>query len=56
MDERHAQRILAQALLENRAAEFMECLFEGGSATIDGRTGRLVLVNGVMLQGLASDL
>jgi hypothetical protein len=41
-----AERILRQALDEHRAAELLVCLFDGGSCTVDARSGRLVLVSG----------
>lgn len=51
MSEELARRILQAAIDEGRCAEFAECLFDGGSATVDATTGKLVLVSG---DGLAS--
>lgn len=47
-----ARRILEQAMTEERCSEFLHCLWDGGSATVDLTTGRLVLVSGVALEGL----
>lgn len=38
-----ARRILTQALREERSADLLRCLWEGGSATVDAKTGLLVL-------------
>jgi len=45
ISEALAQRIFAQAIHEDRAAELLECLFDGGSATVDAITGKLVLIS-----------
>lgn len=45
-----ARAILQQAITEGRAAEFIECLFDGGSATVDAKTGKLVLASADMLK------
>ena len=39
-----ASRILIAAMRENRAAELLDCLFNGGSATVD-RQGKLTLAS-----------
>jgi hypothetical protein len=49
-----AQRILAQAIAEDRASEFLHCLFDGGSCTVDAVTGTLVLINGEQVKQLSS--
>lgn len=55
MNEDVARRILEQAITEQRCAELLSCLFEGGSATIDAGSGRLVLVAGDQLSALLGD-
>lgn len=52
LDEPLAAEILDAAIIERRAAELIDCLFEGGTATVDDLTGRLVLVDGAMVKGL----
>jgi len=54
MNEAMARRILLAAIDENRCAELMDCLFDGGSATVDARTGKLVLISGGALRRLAA--
>lgn len=44
MSEEMARRILEAAIREGRCAEFMDCLFDGGSATVDAR-GLLACIN-----------
>lgn len=48
--EAMATRILEAALRERRAAELLECLFEGGSATVNAVTGKLVLASAAQLR------
>lgn len=52
MPEVAAKRILAQAIAEDRAAEFLEAMWDGGSATVDQTTGKLVIITGDQLMGL----
>ena len=54
LPESLARAILQAALNEDRAAELLECLFEGGSATVD-RSGKLILASGSQLAGLMDD-
>ena len=50
LPEDFAARILAAAVSEGRASELLECLFDGGSATLTD--GRLVLATAEQLAGL----
>ena len=47
--ESFARRILELAIAEGRAAEMLDCLFDGGSVTVDASSGRLCLMNAVQL-------
>jgi len=47
--ESFARRILELAIAEGRAAEMLECLFDGGSVTVDANSGRLCLMNTAQL-------
>ena len=47
-----AKMILVTAIQEERCGELLDCLFEGGSATVDSK-GKLVLVDGSALAGLS---
>lgn len=47
-----ARRILGAAIAEDRCAELLNCLFDGGSATVDAATGNLVLVTADQLAAL----
>lgn len=55
MNNAVARRILSQAISEDRCGEFMDCLFDGGSATVDATTGRLVLVSASVLSAMAGE-
>jgi hypothetical protein len=55
MPESFARIILETAIKENKAAALLECLFEGGSATVDAVTRKLVLISPGMLQALCQD-
>lgn len=44
-----SQAILKAAIEENKASELIECLFDGGSVTIDGETGKLILISSEQL-------
>lgn len=48
-----ARRMFQAALNEHRAGELLQCLFEGGSATVDA-SERLVLASGDMLNQMAN--
>lgn len=43
VSEAFAARLFLTAISEGRAGELLECLFEGGSATLQGGSGALVL-------------
>jgi hypothetical protein len=53
IDEQLARAILAAAIVEGRSGELLDCLFEGGSATID-RDGKLCLASAANLRGMWS--
>lgn len=44
-----ATAIFTVALRDKQAGELLQCLFEGGSATVDNVTGKLVMINGDQL-------
>ncbi len=48
-----ARAIYRRAIYEDRCGELFECLLSEGSATIDGKTGQLVLLSGDQVGGLA---
>lgn len=48
--ETMSRAVLTQALKENRAGELMECLLEGGSATVDPIARQLILYPGQLLR------
>lgn len=50
--EQFAAQIFQKAIADGRAAELLECLFDGGSVTIDSQTGDLVMVTVSMLAQL----
>lgn len=50
--EDFARSLLQQAIREGRAAELLTTLFEGGSATLDAMSGRLVLASPSILEQL----
>ena len=43
--------VFLRAIAEDRCGELLDCLFDGGSASIDARTGELVLVADFDLEG-----
>lgn len=49
LSEGVARRIVEAALAETRCAELLICLMDGGSATVDHGTGRLVTVSADLL-------
>jgi hypothetical protein len=53
LPESWCRQIVVAALSEERCAELLECLIEGGSCTLDAATKRLVLVSGKQLQQLS---
>lgn len=55
ISEAFARRIFRQAIIEGRAAELLDCLFDGGSVTVDPVTGKLVLATEDMLKQMGSD-
>lgn len=44
--------ICLAAIQENRCAELIDCLFDGGTCTVDPYTKKLVLISGEQLKGL----
>lgn len=40
-----ARGLFGAAKREDREGELLQCLFDGGSATIDAKTGKLVMAN-----------
>ncbi len=52
ISEMLAKAILRAALNEGRSVELLECLFNGGSATIDATSGDLVLADADIIQQL----
>lgn len=48
-----ARAILAAAIVEGRCGELLDCLFEGGSATVDP-AGKLCLLSGDALKAMMS--
>ena len=52
LSEQVARRILQAAMAENRCANLIECLWDGGTATVDHSTGDLVLIEGRLLADL----
>ncbi len=50
--ENFARRIFEVAIDERRCSELLECLFDGGSVTIDALTGKLVMISQVQLDKL----
>jgi len=55
MPESIAAEICRAAIREERAAEFLTCLFDGGSATVDALTRKLILVTGEQLKQMGGD-
>lgn len=53
--DRIATQIFEKAIATGQAGELLECLFEGGSATIDRLTGRLVMVPGAAIISMGGD-
>jgi hypothetical protein len=55
VSESVARLIFETAIAENRASDLLHCLFNGGTATVDVETHKLVLMTGDMLQALLHD-
>lgn len=51
-DERVATHLFLTAIRDGQAAELLTCLFDGGSATVDLRTGKLVMLSKEQLRGM----
>jgi hypothetical protein len=47
-----ATKLFTAALAENRCGELYQCLIEGGAATVDASTGKLVMITKNELQSL----
>jgi len=56
MDEEFAAAILITALREKKAAALLECLFDGGTVTVDPVEKTLVLIPGEALERVAARL
>lgn len=54
MNETIAKMILVTAIQEERCGDFLDCLFDGGSATVDHK-GHLVLIDGKTLARTTDD-
>ena len=50
-----ARAIFQAAINEERCAELMDCLFDNGSATVDAKTGKLVLASEDMLRQMMGE-
>ena len=50
-----AKHILRAAISEGREGELMECLFDGGTATVDAQTRKLVLIPASAMAHLCDD-
>jgi len=48
--DRLARRLFMTAIRDGQEGELLQCLFDGGSATIDARTGKLVMVTEDLLK------
>jgi hypothetical protein len=48
-----ARAIFSTALMQNRAGEVLQCLFDGGSVTIDAKTGQLVMASAAQLKQMS---
>lgn len=55
VSENVATAIFQAAINEGRASDLLHCLFDGGSATVDVQSGKLVLMSANMLQALCHD-
>lgn len=51
MNETIAKMILVTAIREERCGDLLDCLFDGGSATLDHK-GHLILIDGKTLAGV----
>lgn len=52
LSENLAQRIFMAAVAEDRAAELMDALWEGGAPTVDMITGKLIIASKDQLNAL----
>ena len=50
LPEAVARHICHTAMLEDRCAELLECLMEGGAVTVDRITGAMVLITADQLE------
>lgn len=53
ISEPMARRIFQKAINTGQSGALLDCLFEGGTATIDGSTGELVMIPGAALAEFA---
>jgi hypothetical protein len=54
-DDAIAEAIFKAALEEKKAGELLNCLFDGGSATVDMYSGKLVMISGDFLKQTAKE-
>ena len=54
--ERIARAILSAAIQEQRCGELMDCLMDGGTATVDIANGTLSLIDSNVIQSFLDDL
>ena len=50
-----ARAIFRAAIAEARCGELLDCLFGGGSATVDAGTGKLMLLPQAQIRGLLTE-
>ncbi len=55
MNEEIARRIFQAAIDENRCVELSDAFWNGGSATVDAATGKLVVVSGDQINQMMMD-
>jgi hypothetical protein len=53
--EPYARSIFMLAIMENRSAELLDALFDGGSVTLDEDQRKLTIVSGAQLRALTRD-
>lgn len=56
IEERFAKRLFEAAIEQGKAAAVLECLWQGGSVTIDAMTGKVTLITADQLRGLAGEV
>lgn len=53
-NEEVATLLFQTAIRDGQAAELLMCLFDGGAATVDARTNRLVLITKEQVDAMGS--